>query len=74
MFGSKKSELTRKYCSNWFEAMTFGLSSSRRVAYSQKPTATKSSASTTSTRITACSRRGDQLRSRMTTNSSANGA
>ena len=41
MFGSKNSELTRKYSSSWLEAMTFGLSSSERVAYSTKPTATK---------------------------------
>ena len=37
MFGSKNSELTRKYDSNWFELITFGLSSRWRVAYSTKP-------------------------------------
>ena len=67
MLGSKNSELTRKYCSNWLEAMTFGFSSKLRVAYSTKPTATKATASTTSTRSTAWRRRGDQSRSRMTT-------
>ena len=40
MFGSKNSELTRKYSSSSFDAITFGLSSSARVAYSTKPTAT----------------------------------
>ncbi len=49
MLGSKKSELTRKYSSSSFEAITFGLSSSCRVAYSRKPTAANASASTTST-------------------------
>ena len=42
MFGSKKSELTRKYSSSSLEAITFGLNSSVRVAYSTKPTATNS--------------------------------
>ena len=31
MFGSKNSELTRKYSSTWFEAITFGFSSRLRV-------------------------------------------
>jgi len=31
MFGSKKSELTRKYSSTWLEAITFGFSSRLRV-------------------------------------------
>ena len=73
MFGSKNSELTRKYASIWLEAITFGLKRSVRVAYSQKPTATKTSAMPSSTRNPTRSRRGDQSRSRMTANSSAKG-
>ena len=45
MFGSKNSELTRKYSSSSFDAITFGLSSSERVAYSTNPIAVKTSAS-----------------------------
>ena len=73
MLGSKKSELTRKYSSSSFEAITFGLSSSCRVAYSRKPTAANASASTTSTPRPARNSRGDQSMSRRTANSSANG-
>ena len=47
MFGSKNSELTRKYASSSFEAITFGLKISERVAYSTNPIATKTSASPT---------------------------
>ena len=39
MFGSKNSELTRKYSSTWLEAITFGFSSRWRVWNSQKPIA-----------------------------------
>ncbi len=39
MFGSQKTELTRKYDSNWFAAITFGFQSSSRRPYSQKPIA-----------------------------------
>ena len=45
MFGSKNSELTRKYSSTWLEAITFGFSSRCRVWNSQKPIAVKISAS-----------------------------
>ncbi len=45
MFGSKNSELTRKYSSTWLEAITFGFSSSSRAWYSQKPIAVNASAS-----------------------------
>ena len=45
MFGSKNSELTRKYSSTWLEAITFGFSSSSRVWNSQKPIAVNASAS-----------------------------
>ena len=45
MFGSKNSELTRKYSSTWLEAITFGFSSRWRVWNSQKPTPAKTSAS-----------------------------
>ena len=48
MFGSKNSELTRKYSSTWLEAITFGFSSRCRVWNSQKPIAVKTSASATS--------------------------
>ena len=47
MFGSKNSELTRKYASSSFDAITFGLKISDRVAYSTNPIATKTSASPT---------------------------
>ena len=73
MLGSKKSELTRKYSSSSLEAITFGLSSSRRVAYSTKPTAANASASPISTPKPARSSRVDQSMSRRTANSSANG-
>src|SRR5438132_1147126 len=56
MFGSKNSEFTRKYVSNWLDAMTFGLSSSDFVAYSTNPIATNSTASPTS----AYEQRGEQ--------------
>ena len=49
MFGSKNSELTRKYETNWFEAMTFGFHSRWRVAYSTNPIATNVSASAVAT-------------------------
>ena len=73
MFGSKNSELTRKYSSSSFEAITFGLSSSERVAYSTKPMATKASASPTSTSRPALSSFGGHSMSRRTANRSANG-
>src|ERR671915_337831 len=48
MFGSKNSELTRKYSSTWLEAITFGFSSRLRVWNSQKPMPAKASARSTS--------------------------
>ena len=47
MFGSKNSEFTRKYDSNWFDSMTLRFHKSCRLAYSQNPIVTKSSASAT---------------------------
>ena len=48
MFGSKNSELTRKYSSTWLDAITFGFSSRWRVWNSQNPIAVKTRASATS--------------------------
>ena len=45
MFGSKKSELTRKYDPNAFDAITFGFRSSVRVSYSTNPITANTSAS-----------------------------
>ena len=73
MFGSKNSELTRKYSSTWLEAITFGFSSRWRVSNSQKPIAANTSASTTSTPPPQASRRGVHSIPRSSTNSSANG-
>ncbi len=73
MFGSKNSELTRKYSSSSLEAITFGLRSRERVAYSTKPTATNTSASPASTSRPARSRRGDHSTSRSRPKSSAKG-
>ncbi len=47
MFGSKNSELTRKYDSNWFDSISFWLRNRCLVAYSRKPTPANASASTT---------------------------
>ena len=73
MFGSKKSELTRKYSSTWLEAMTFGFSSRLRVWNSQKPTPAKTSASRTRAPPPQASRRGVHSRPRSNAKSSTNG-
>jgi hypothetical protein len=49
MFGSKNSEFTRKYDSNWFDSINFWLRKMCLVAYSTKPTPANTTASATDT-------------------------
>ena len=73
MFGSKKSELTLKYDSNWFDSITLRFQSSWRVAYSQKPIPTNTSARTTASPKHCTTSRADQRIVRSNFNRSANG-
>ena len=73
MFGSKKSELTRKYSSTWLEAITFGFSSRWRVWNSQKPIPVNTSARNSSAPPPHASVRGVHGRPRSSAKSNANG-
>ena len=73
MFGSKKSELTRKYERNWLASITFGFHRRRRVAYSPNAIATNTSDSATVTRRHHSSSRAVHSSDVSSLSSSANG-
>ena len=73
MFGSKNSELTRKYSSTWLEAITFGFSSRWRVWNSQKPIAGEDQRERDQRRAAPRQRRGVHGSPRSSAKSSANG-
>jgi len=73
MFGSKNSELTRKYDSNSFDAITLRFQRRCRVAYSTNPIPTKTRASTAATVKHCTASRRDHWTVVRSLSSSANG-